>query len=1778
MDCDKEFPEVSFKVVRLFDKSSNETINLENEFKVLNDDTIDDVINKIALFYNLEPFGFCIFQNSGSLIYDFKFDKETKLLNFNPFNGFDEFVLNDGYSPLVIENSTFDYTNFKLEEIHNKCLYDTKMESEVFVVYIDDLIKYCSQSDYMDNTLNFVRGFLSQYFKTFVIDLYKNDVKTKMSNSEDYVSNAKNKNKMRNEIENQYLNNSLNFQDCILLSVVVTVKEQSKNNFIDLDKVFNAIELSETFPFVRYKSSNKKERRFKVVDGITDFILKEKLESWIMVIKDELGNAKPKNEIKTLVVKMRSHEDNYSDVVIYQNGKIEIFCYWSSEIKASVSNIENEIKNLSSLITVINIHNYNLDDIPVEDSLKKFIIPSYEDLKENFINGKESDVVVSSSKIIKNFKCDTNINFELLNNYVENDFYGICDVVYRNNIRLHLNVNDFPTSYYLKPWELFIQYKQISDYYQEKNINQFINYAIKYGIRVTTSPEVQKDLSEKISKKFMIPFEESLKYVTEAVSSHSSYIMPNVTLDYAVNKGIKLPGIEVKINRSQSDINEYFYTINGNLNLFYVSKINNFIIKLLSSYLGKLKGDEEEIVVIDESTIVPDVYGEEVEFDDYVDDDINLDEYYYEEETTEFMDDIYVDDDYTDKVVPNDEIPLDTNSKKVISNFKIIEPKTITKKNMTKLNRLVEINPEMFGPDTKYGRSCQNKVQPAVMTAKEKQSNLNSINTKIDALQSEINAKGESNELTTKLMHLKYNKRAIENGMTFMGNYYSCPSIWCATCNKFIPFYEIADSKKEVCPYCKNKIQVLINYDPLSGNAPNDYYPGFKTNAQGVYAPCCFVKQKYNWNKIKPELIERSEIVSMDEDLKGEKDTNYILKKDKIYLPENRVGHIPDIIASLFDFKNAQCKSSENEIINTLTNPSINCYLRIGVKNDRQSFLNAIVTAIPDLKNVDSMLEKTFEYLTLEKFMTLKNGSLRNIFKNENNNTDNNAFNNFKEYLSDINNIVDERLVWDLYSSESVIYDPINIVIIEMQVYNGNLTNPLWVCPVGYNSNIYSSKRKTFVLLKYENNYEIIVKSSFFNGSKVLSYLFNKDDEIVDYFMTVIQNNCKNINLYQDENAFMGNTKEPFSAEEIIIEISKIKDDIQRNKFVIDRQIISSYNTIEYLVTKNNLKIPVNLYSGPILGLFEVDYDSVSLLSYENTIQMCLELASLTNIPIVPMLNAIDTKGDAFGIIVNSSNFIETLKTKDYDNSYSSATNSDYYKNLVNTNNILSLDVKQDDKREIFSKNKIFEDETLERLKFEISNFLNTKEELKEIIKSTIENNDIKILYNVLLTIIIENDLVYSANEVDLNNYKNNTTRTICFNTSVQTNDPHCHYENEKNKLIIPFKNLVTGKENNLNHYVMIISTDLIQNPIKRNEILDNKMSIFSQHNTIIKSVKNERLFKSYEKYDLNDILNEIYLTDNSILNNNNNLYSIKNPIKLTSEQSRKITTVISNVDTTKKIITFKDDNIVLKETKPAVKEKVKPKPVIKIKNDIQEKVTVENDSVKLDEKERDDEDINVIQENGDSVEDVVKDTDEDAVRDLQEVSPVEETVAIEKETPFVVDEMPTRKPIVIIKRPLPDTPPEASVSVPVVPPRKPKISIKKPLPDTPPEASVSVPVVPPRKPKISIKKPLPDTSEASVSVSLEKEKEKMEKEEKEKEEMEEEKMEEEEMEEEEMEEKESINEENEDTMVSMNNMPLKRTKIIQSNESQSIKPKPKAFIKKPVVKIKLNSNVGGII
>ncbi len=75
---------------------------------------------------------------------------------------------------------------------------------------------------------------------------------------------------------------------------------------------------------------------------------------------------------------------------------------------------------------------------------------------------------------------------------------------------------------------------------------------------------------------------------------------------------------------------------------------------------------------------------------------------------------------------------------------------------------------------------------------------------------------------------------------------------------------------------------------------------------------------------------------------------------------------------------------------------------------------------------------------------------IRKIFRNKDNDTDSEALKNFKNYIEDINNVVDERLVWDLFSYYDIVFKPINIIIITADIVNRKLIKPKWLCPIGY--------------------------------------------------------------------------------------------------------------------------------------------------------------------------------------------------------------------------------------------------------------------------------------------------------------------------------------------------------------------------------------------------------------------------------------------------------------------------------------------------------------------------------------------------------------------------------------------------------------------------------------------------------------------------------------------------------------------------------------------------------
>ena len=198
--CSFNLPVVPFVLKRVFSSSNVQTVFLEESLKLFDDDTVDDVIGKIALHYKLESIGFYIFSLKEPLIYrvaDFPFD-------VNPF------VATSEYTGIT--------TQFNDHEIlHSKCLIDFEIpNNELYVVYIDDLLDYAKNDELINENLqSYSKNVLRFYFKESLVDNLFSDWK----NSDNEL--FKDKVRVRYSLQNTTVNNEIKFKNCSLLEAQI---------------------------------------------------------------------------------------------------------------------------------------------------------------------------------------------------------------------------------------------------------------------------------------------------------------------------------------------------------------------------------------------------------------------------------------------------------------------------------------------------------------------------------------------------------------------------------------------------------------------------------------------------------------------------------------------------------------------------------------------------------------------------------------------------------------------------------------------------------------------------------------------------------------------------------------------------------------------------------------------------------------------------------------------------------------------------------------------------------------------------------------------------------------------------------------------------------------------------------------------------------------------------------------------------------------------------------------------------------------------------------------------------------------------------------------------------------------------------------------------------------------------------------------------------------------------------------------------------------------------
>ena len=459
-------------------------------------------------------------------------------------------------------------------------------------------------------------------------------------------------------------------------------------------------------------------------------------------------------------------------------------------------------------------------------------------------------------------------------------------------------------------------------------------------------------------------------------------------------------------------------------------------------------------------------------------------------------------------------------------------------------------------------------------------------------------------------------------------------------------------------------------------------------------------------------------------------------------------------------------------------------YLKKGIKQNAQSsFLSCILDIFSCDKNnininMNSLTQILVDKLDESLFRSLHGGNLQVLFHNPKMN--NTSMKNFQNYLQNKEIDITHTYLWDYLQRENILFENgINIFIFE---YNKI------ICPVGQNiKNFFDPNKKNILLLKTNNYYEPIYFLEG-NGKKAIKKcIFEKDlieikklyeiskEGCVNKFdidwLEILKKNIKKDNLHINNTNFTFDYDLYFVIEELL---NAIKNNKLDKSFVPKIQYVDSYNKVFGLLLNNNLYIPIkpshllNKLSYKII----LDYKDISKISMLQNIKFLKLIYNNTSLKYTYESKILDLKNkkDIIALVNNNGRIIPNIQIKNNDKTLEVST-LNYYNDLdeVIANNIIIHD-----KRIEKMNKKNFENETYNRMRYDLSIFIHkNKKYLKEIQEIIFQENDNtnnnnklninrKKMYKILNE-IFSSITTQKNNKIDYNYYKTPNKRIPCF-------------------------------------------------------------------------------------------------------------------------------------------------------------------------------------------------------------------------------------------------------------------------------------------------------------------------------------------------------------------------------------------------------------------------------
>lgn len=1387
---------------------------------------------------------------------------------------------------------------------------------------------------------------------------------------------------------------NIQFDECGILEIVIHINYNiASDDYIDLVKIFDRFELNADVPFVKYKGDASKNAMHKIFRPIVEEkgVKRKMILEWISNVIVKKGKKDPDTgeEVeqeyhisgkglsfkKFLYQKIYKGKDGknkiknkYSTVSFYKNGKIEFRCFWDENINANLDHVMAALTGLIPMVQKINEIEYQMSGINRTMTIKP---PEL-----GFMSNPHSNTRIAYINSIMQFDYGEELNYDKLNDFAEQ--FDMYVIVMRKNIVNEFNKETGKMEPRIKKnTSLYMRYKRISNYLHMIDVHKFIYDIVKktkgidraqiIGLLKKTY-EVPENVANQMYDgyvKYQETLEERKKKRHEGeesdVFSEKTEETEQYELDFVLGKKIKKqPGIDIKIHgpppkKHEVEIDQkskiFVMGVKGVEQLTFIhrflknmlklSKVEDQFLKEYPKFKQVIRASNIGQNPVQDAMIYKLVQDKtDVDADALFDQLLSLEETIQPEEEEKD----------TEEIQPTESAPVTVALPKPK-----IEPMDY-KKVTAPLDILKQADPSLF-IGTNYARKCQHLRHPVAIDADTHKKTVAELKQKLktnNTLIAKLPIKGNDPkraELLATITDLQRKLDIYEHGVTYRNRHYFCPDLYAN--GRIVSMSDI------------------IGEHDLEGNpvlrAPANYkypYAGFTrqsvtiTDTDGkekiVCLPCCFAKPKARHG----ECVEG--IVKEETDLSSQR---YVLKDDKVAVEPNRFAALPEILTIIFN----------NGVHYDKKNPTLKLYLRKGVNQDTRdnAFLNAISdvfsqsTQLLDGNHIRQILSDP-KILSKKRFLSLKSGFLKIVFQDDKDATTDVAFTNFRKYLSNNENYIDEDMLWDYITAPNVITrSGFNLFILECmsdrdlghkreyvgQIVSKNPFNNITIkCPIGYEvEDLYDLSKPSIVLLKYHSYYEPIY---YVHDDWSQQRLFEPHHEkIVEIYGML--NQCKpEIDKAVYENLLtekvltdrvdpevtalmnvekQATLKTTLNSLKLVSKITAPTTEIK--SFQPFAQIIDKYNKAVYIVIKNDIGKVLKLPVKPSSRISDKDiitelYGTFLPLDYYDTIHYLTQLNNIMQLSINPIANILDWKEEnVIGLLLENGLAVEIEHIKLADISkeklgiygYSDLDNTTIY---YDSRYMVDRSIAQLDKEEIpdlrvqYVKQRKFEDESYQRLRYELSNLLQKAEyhnvltTIKSIIKMTkkqVEGTGTEVIVGMsekrqmLIDVLTEplHQIVTKqrSEPFDYNKYIRPNVRTRCRSKTQNLcqKDPHCTMDSDSKqcKLFIEPSNLVAKMitntlVDNFERYLALIVEELLKDRLKRKELLNNQVDT-SVDETTFEYRNSELILKEASFQEHIDGVDNLYKKGIDYYERMSKIYDMSNPINIRDDPDKSI-------------------------------------------------------------------------------------------------------------------------------------------------------------------------------------------------------------------------------------------------------------------------------------------------